>query len=119
MSFFSKLFGRGKKEKFPEYHSNLTVLIIHEEASPDEKKLKYYHEEAANYWDLDAVGETAPMSIEEAQEKGVSYPTLHEYPVICVYNHWEWEDGIKPLFSSTDRAEVERFIQNYMATYKE
>lgn len=95
------------------------MLIIHEESNPDEKKLAYYHEEAANYWDFSAVGETSPMSIEEAQEKGVSYPTLHEYPVTCVYNHWEWEDGIKPLYFSTDRAEVERFIQNYMATYKE
>ncbi len=111
-----QLFGKKKKEqeKKPPYVDKLGVLVVYRDFDHSEEALAQYFEEypEEELWRYSSVGQSGPMSFDEARENRIPLPIVFTYPLFAVYEPC-LSDEIEPLFSSVEIEEVKRFIEKY------
>ncbi|WP_058305979.1 hypothetical protein [Gracilibacillus massiliensis] len=116
------LFGKKKKEqpdKKPTYHDKLGILVVYRDFDHSEEALSQYFEEypEEELWQYSSVGQSGPMSFDEAKAERIPLPIVFTYPLFVVYEPSDSKE-IEPLFSSVEIEEVKRFIEKYEQSAK-
>ncbi|SHN30144.1 hypothetical protein [Gracilibacillus kekensis] len=112
-----RLFGNKKKEqsdKKPNYHEKLGILVVYRDFDHSEEALAQYFEEhpEEELWQYSSVGQSGPMSFDEAKAEPITLPIVFTYPLFVVYEPAASKE-IEPLFSSVEIEEVKQFIEEY------
>lgn len=120
MGFFSKLFGKSSTEQQEERHSydsGLNLIIIYKGFKDSDEQANKYSDLEEELWIYECIGTSGTMSSETAKQYGVPLPMYPEYPVIGIFYLYMCkghEEGYtKPLFISSNKEEVKRFLEDF------
>jgi hypothetical protein len=125
MGLFSKLFGKNStKQEEVKRQSNDSILdfiIIYKGYEDSDEQADRYTDLEDELWVYDCIGTSGAMSSETAKKYGIPLPVYPEYPTIGIFqltaNKGNVEGYTKPLFLSSKKEEVKRFLEQYERTH--
>ena len=120
MGFFSKLFGKSSTKSTRgtviAIRRALHLIIIYKGFRESDEQSDKYSDLEDELWDYESIGTSGTMSSETAKQYGIPLPVYPEYPVIGIFDLYMskgHEEGYtKPLFLSSNKEEVKRFLED-------
>ncbi|MBB6448013.1 hypothetical protein [Bacillus benzoevorans] len=119
MGFLSRLFGKSSTSQRVErqnYESALNLIIIYKGFRDNDEYADKYSDLEDELWVYECIGASGAMSSETAKQYGIPLPVYPEYPVIGIFDLYMskgHEEGYtKPLFISSNKDEVKRFLKD-------